>query len=334
MISRAHRSKRETLNKGTLITYLGIYFFAASTAVRLITNLRGDPFVWPVSALLALSLLLMALEPWLFRRTRLHTHVYLAVQTALVIVLAILPPASDYFATLFFSLALQAMVALPVRVGFRWIVAFSAATSVLLIDAWGWAGGLPLIMIYTAAGFFFGSYAAFIRQAETARSENQRLLTELRSAHEQLQTYSAQAEELAVVQERNRLARNLHDSVSQTVFHMTLLAEAVRMLCDRDASRATSELDGLGALAQSALSEMRSLIFELRPTPLAKRQQALSQLLERRPMNPIRVLIVDDHAIVRQGLRTYLELLEGIEIVGEARNGVEASPRRASWRRT
>ena len=137
----------------------------------------------------------------------------------------------------------------------------------MLINAWGWAGGLPLIMIYTAAGFFFGSYTAFIRQAETARSENQRLLTELRAAHEQLRAYSAQAEELAVVQERNRLARNLHDSVSQTVFSMTLLAEAVRMLCDRDVSRATSELDGLAALAQSALSEMRSLIFELRPAP-------------------------------------------------------------------
>jgi NarL family two-component system response regulator LiaR len=41
-------------------------------------------------------------------------------------------------------------------------------------------------------------------------------------------------------------------------------------------------------------------------------------------MDPVRVLIVDDHAIVRQGLRTYLELLEGIEIVGEATNGVEA----------
>ena len=258
--------------RGALITYLGIYFFAVSTAVRLITSLRGDPFVWPVSALLALSLLLMVLEPWLFRCSRWHTHIYLAVQTAVVIVLAILSPASDYFATLFFSLALQAMAALPVRVGFCWIVAFSATTSVLLINALGWAGGLPLIMIYTAAGFFFGSYTAFIRQAETARNETQRLLTELRAAHEQLRAYSAQAEELAVVQERNRLARNLHDSVSQTVFSMTLLAEAVRLLCDRDPARATSELDGLGTLDQSALSEMRSLIFELRPAstePLA-----------------------------------------------------------------
>jgi signal transduction histidine kinase len=218
--------------------------------------------------LLALSFLLMALEPWLFRRSCWHTHLYLSAQTALVVALAMLSPGSDYFATLFFSLALQAMAALPVRVGCCWIVAFSSATSVLLVHGFGWAGGLPLIMIYAAAGFFFGSYTAFIRQAEAARGENQRLLMELRTAHEQLQAYSTQAEELAVVQERNRLARNLHDSVSQTVFSITFLAEGVRMLCDRDARRAVSELEELGSLAQTALSEMRSLIFELRPAPV------------------------------------------------------------------
>jgi signal transduction histidine kinase len=255
------------LRKRTLITYLGIYFFAISTVVRFVTRLRGDPFLWPVGALLACIVVLMVLERWLFRRSRLCTHVYLAVQTALVVVLAILPPANDYFASLFFSLALQAMDALPVRVGFRWISAFAAAMGVLMIDALEWAIGLPLIPIYAAAYFFFGSYAAFIRQAETARRENQRLLSELRSAHEQLQVYSAEAEELAVVQERNRLARDLHDSVSQTIFSVTLLAEAVRLLCDRDLVRAAVELDRLGELAQSALKEMRTLIFELRPAP-------------------------------------------------------------------
>lgn len=255
------------LRKRTLITYLGIYFFAISTAVRFITKLRGDPFLWPVGALLAMSLTLMALEPRFFRRSRPHTHLYLTVQTVLVIVLAMLPPANDYFASLFFSLTLQAMDALPVRVGFRWVSAFAAVMSVLMIDALGWAVGLPLIPIYAAGYFFFGSYAAFIRQAETARSENQRVLAELRSAHEQLQAYSAQAEELAVVQERNRLARNLHDSVSQTIFGISLLAETVRILSDRDLSRASQQLDRLGELAQSALREMRTLIFELRPAP-------------------------------------------------------------------
>ena len=107
------------LRKRTLITYLGIYFFAISTVVRFVTKLQGDPFLWPVGALLACIVVLMVLERWLFRRSRLCTHVYLAVQTALVVVLAILPPANDYFASLVVSLALQAMDALPVQVGFR-----------------------------------------------------------------------------------------------------------------------------------------------------------------------------------------------------------------------
>ena len=41
-------------------------------------------------------------------------------------------------------------------------------------------------------------------------------------------------------------------------------------------------------------------------------------------MDKISVLIVDDHGVVRQGLRTYLELLDDIDIVGEAKNGLEA----------
>ena len=42
-------------------------------------------------------------------------------------------------------------------------------------------------------------------------------------------------------------------------------------------------------------------------------------------MTEIRVLIVDDHGVVRQGLRTYLELLDDIQVVGEAENGNEAA---------
>jgi signal transduction histidine kinase len=252
------------LQKRMLITYLGIYFFALSTVIRFITRLRGDPYLWPVGGLMAVIVMLMAAEPWLVRRSGLYAHLYLAAQTGLIFVLAMLPPPNDYFASFFFSLALQAMNALNPRLGFRWISVFAAVMGVLMIDALGWAVGSPLILIYTAAFVFFGSYAAFIRQAETARGENQRLLDQLEAAHEKLQAYMAQAQELAAIQERNRLAHDLHDSVSQTVFSMTMMAEAVRILFDRDLPRAASELDKLQELAQSALGEMRSLIFELR----------------------------------------------------------------------
>ena len=76
------------------------------------------------------------------------------------------------------------------------------------------------------------------------------------------------AEEM--LQERNRLARNLHDSVTQTIFSMRLTAEAANMLLEQNPTRVGAELEKLQALAKSALAEMRSLVFELRPTAVSE----------------------------------------------------------------
>jgi signal transduction histidine kinase len=80
-----------------------------------------------------------------------------------------------------------------------------------------------------------------------------------------------QAAELAVAQERSHLARELHDSVTQALFSMTLTTRTVEMLLtrgDRDAARA--RLDELRSLQRDALAEMRALIFALRPGSLEK----------------------------------------------------------------
>ncbi len=74
---------------------------------------------------------------------------------------------------------------------------------------------------------------------------------------------------LAIIEERNRLARELHDSVTQTIFSMTLASESARILLERDPSRVSARLDRLHELAQSALTEIRSLIFQLRPVTIA-----------------------------------------------------------------
>ncbi len=74
--------------------------------------------------------------------------------------------------------------------------------------------------------------------------------------------------ELSVVEERTRLARDLHDSVSQTLFSMSLVADAASVLVERDPARAKKQLEGLRDMARAAAAEMRSLIFELRPADL------------------------------------------------------------------
>lgn len=80
-----------------------------------------------------------------------------------------------------------------------------------------------------------------------------------------------QAHALATLQERQRLARELHDSVTQSLYSLTLMAEASRrLIVAGDCERAQNYLGRLGQTAQQSLKEMRLLVYELRPPELTK----------------------------------------------------------------
>jgi PAS domain S-box-containing protein len=78
----------------------------------------------------------------------------------------------------------------------------------------------------------------------------------------------AQAQELAALEERQKLARELHDSVSQALYGISLGAHAARTALSREPDEVAEPLDYVLSLAEAALSEMRALIFELRPESL------------------------------------------------------------------
>ncbi len=79
-----------------------------------------------------------------------------------------------------------------------------------------------------------------------------------------------QASELAASEERAHLARELHDSVTQALFSMTLVSRSVELLIDRDPGAARERLEQLRELQREALAEMRALIAELRPGELER----------------------------------------------------------------
>jgi signal transduction histidine kinase len=86
-----------------------------------------------------------------------------------------------------------------------------------------------------------------------------------------------QAVMLATVEERNRLARELHDSVTQTLFTASVLAEATPHILEKDTSLGRQNLSKLSRLIRGALAEMRSMLIELRMGDLHR--QTLEQLL-------------------------------------------------------
>jgi signal transduction histidine kinase len=78
------------------------------------------------------------------------------------------------------------------------------------------------------------------------------------------------AEESAAAMERNRLARDLHDAVSQTLFSASLIAEVLPRIYERDPEQGRQRLEELRQLTRGALAEMRMLLLELRPAALAE----------------------------------------------------------------
>jgi PAS domain S-box-containing protein len=88
---------------------------------------------------------------------------------------------------------------------------------------------------------------------------------------------SEQAQLAAAVEERQRLARELHDAVSQTLFTASILAEALPNLWERNPARAREQSLQLARINRSALAEMRTLLLELRPATIAN--NSLNDLL-------------------------------------------------------
>jgi signal transduction histidine kinase len=81
----------------------------------------------------------------------------------------------------------------------------------------------------------------------------------------------AQQEKMAVLEERQRLARDLHDSVTQSVYGVSVLAEATARKMDAGQTQAAGEhLRELRQAALKALREMRHLVFELHPPDVEK----------------------------------------------------------------
>ncbi|MCI0478729.1 MAG: GAF domain-containing sensor histidine kinase [Anaerolineales bacterium] len=104
---------------------------------------------------------------------------------------------------------------------------------------------------------------------DTDRAVMQSIANQTGAAIENARLYE-RAQELAVMQERNRLARDLHDAVTQTLFSASLLADALPASWENDPAEGRQLLNELRQLSRGALAEMRTLLLELRPAALVE----------------------------------------------------------------
>jgi signal transduction histidine kinase len=176
----------------------------------------------------------------------------------------------DYFALLFAVLSMQIMQRFDPKPASLWIGLFSIAMFVPLIRLYPSARAVPFTIVYTAVCVLTAAYSLAARRAVRARTRSQSLADELHRTNHELAIYANRLERLAISTERNRLARELHDSVTQTVFSMTLTTQSAMMLLESDPGQVKDQLNRLYQLSRSATSEMQTLISELRPESFAE----------------------------------------------------------------
>jgi len=214
-------------------------------------------------------------------------YVAFGLQAAVVLVMLAVNPNVDFLTALLALEAFQAAVLFSGHTRYVWVGVLLGLIAVALVLGLGLLEGLALAFIPMAVGLVLAMFAVASRDLEAARAASERMVADLRAAQVSLEAYAGQVEELAAIEERARVARELEASVSATLDEVSAATRAVReagRAADTGGAaagepsaapdRAGAALDEPGValerlqgLTQDALAQMRRIIAELRPPP-------------------------------------------------------------------
>ena len=254
-----------------LIVFIISVLMLVATALRGLLQAfeTGDPNRWLIAGLMFAYGVLLFTEVAIIRRLPVYLYAYFVIQSIIVVILILLPlyppdipQSNDFFALLFIPLCVQAIIYFRTPAGYYWVIALTATSITALFLQYGTSEGIQFAVTYILAYSMLCFMAIFYINSEDAKNE-------LGLANQKLQEYAKNAEALAVAEERNRLARDLHDSVTQALYSLTLFAEAAHEeLAGGNVELARAHIKDLRETSRQALQEMRLMIFELRPPEL------------------------------------------------------------------
>jgi signal transduction histidine kinase len=195
-----------------------------------------------------------------------NPNLYFGIQAfILTLVLLLGSSSTDALNFLFVLLAIHTAHVLPGKNTAIWITIYYSIVAVVVLSIRG-ADGIYAVLFYGVTYILCGFFGSVLQQAEKSRDQNQLLVDELQSTQQKLR-------ELAVVEERNRLARDLHDSVKQQVFAISMQLSAAKTSLS-EVDKAYPSVVEAERLAQQAGAELTTLINALRPPGLESKTLA------------------------------------------------------------
>lgn len=212
---------------------------------------------------------------------RRRANLIIAAQAGLMVALIEITGVRFPVIFLFFILSVTAMLYNPLRWGLAWLAGFTLLTGWFFFEQGGLIGGLQAMATYAGGYLFFGVVTNALAQARLAQRQNALLLVELQAKNRQLEAYATQVETLAAVEERNRLAREMHDTIGHRLTAAAVQLEGAERLATRDPVQAAALIRAGRQQVRDALQELRRTVGRLRepveielPLPQALRRLA------------------------------------------------------------
>jgi signal transduction histidine kinase len=246
------------------IYYLAAGFMFAAAALRSFLIFQDTPLLGRVLLLLAAWMLAFIVDNLFADRSLWFSAVWIGLEMLIILIL-LRTTRADYFVFLFAIPIMQAMQQFTPKVTAALTGLATLLTFLTLLQPFGVFYALALAVLFFGGTVFLVVYIGSTRRARLIQDQQQALVSELQQANRRLEFYSQQQQQLAAGRERQRLARELHDSVTQTIFSMTMTTQSALLLLERDRQQVAAQLDRLDQLAQSTLAEMQVLISRLAP---------------------------------------------------------------------
>jgi signal transduction histidine kinase len=214
---------------------------------------------------------LFVLSIYLFSASSEHFWKRLAVllfQIALVFTMVIISAGRDTLTILYFIVVPMAYLSFSFiqASGLTLLCLGALFSSYLIVVDVGEA--LSQLLPYGGGFAFFAVVSTALIQQQKDRQRAEQLLVELEDAHQQLRAYAAQVEALAVAEERNRLAREIHDSLGHYLTAMTMQLQAAGKIVVKDPQRAAESIVKAEEMAHESLAEIRRSVATLRASPM------------------------------------------------------------------
>jgi len=167
----------------------------------------------------------------------------------------------------------------------RWFVYIGLLAAIVLpiLHYSTWDTAFMNALIISTAIFFVVIITQFRLNERQAREQAEELAIRLENANHRLAEYASQAEELAATQERNRLAREIHDNLGHYLTIANVQIEAAKVILESNPQRAQDALDKAHEVVKMGLSSVRGSVSALRESPV-----------ENRPLQEVVATLVDE----------------------------------------